>query len=338
MPKPKRTVQQKRGGIGEAAFDLFVNRDLGWVFRPVHQEHDFGIDGFVDVVIDDELTGSSLAIQIKCGSTFVAKKTSGGIRYDGQLKHLNYYANINHPVILVVLDENGENGYWCEFQLERTMPGGSDDRWWIEIPDANRLDGSVHDRWREIAGPTWDVAEEMREEWETDRMISWATHLNYCITKQDVIDCDTQPLIDWQTKLTKTSDMTLAKRGKCEFWFEGWQTDSRELFEIPEIRSYYEKTVEQEFPWIYWLQPDETWSGYMLLLSCLCPIKTKIPVHGTNYIETNGAQTVVDWMNHQFHHLNLFTDKHGFDIEINKELSMNLQRFLETKLIPPIGG
>lgn len=336
MASPKRTEQQKRGSIGVAAFDLFVNRELGWVFRAVHQEHDFGIDGFVDLVHNEELTGTSLAIQIKCGSSYLDKRTSGGIRYNGQIKHLNYYVNIKHPVILVVLDENGDSGYWCEFQLERTMPGGMEDRWWIEIPEQNKLDASVRHEWMAIAGPTWDISEEIRREWESDRMISWATHLNYCITKEDVLACDTRPLFDWQAKLTKTKEMTLSKRAKCEFWFDGWQTDSRELFEIPEIRSYYQKTMEQRFPWIYWLQPDEQWQGYMLLFACVCPISTKLPIHSINYIETEGVDSVANWMKHNFYNLNLFTEKHQIDIEINKELSFNLQRFIGTKLVPPI--
>jgi hypothetical protein len=44
---------------------LFVNRELGWVFRPVHQENYFGIDGYIDVVESGEITGASLAVQIK---------------------------------------------------------------------------------------------------------------------------------------------------------------------------------------------------------------------------------------------------------------------------------
>ncbi|MFN0197957.1 MAG: DUF4365 domain-containing protein [Planctomycetaceae bacterium] len=338
MSNPKHTEQQRQGGIGAVAFDLFVKRELGWVFRPVHQEHDFGIDGFVDIVADGELTGTSLAIQTKCGTSYIAKRSAGGIRYDGQIKHLNYYANMNHPVILVVLDEHGENGVWCEFTLERTMPGGTEDRWWIEIPETNRLDRNVRDQWLAIAGPTWDITAEVRREWETDRAISWATHLIYSIDKDDVLTCNTAPLLDWQAKLSKTKEMTLSKRAKCEFWFDGWDDDPRELFEIPEVREYYKKTMEHQFPWIYWLEPDNHWTGYMLLLACLCPISTKVPVHGTNYIETDGVEPVMEWMNQNFQNLNVFTDQHDIDIEINKELSFNLQRFMETKLFPPIGS
>ena len=140
---PKRTRQQAQGNIGSAAFELFVNRDLGWVFRPVHQEYDFGIDGYIDVIDNGEVTGASLAVQIKCGKSYIAKKTPGGIRYDGEIKHLNYYSNLRVPVLLVVFDENGENGHWVVFQLEKSLPAKSDDRWWIEIPETNILQASV---------------------------------------------------------------------------------------------------------------------------------------------------------------------------------------------------
>jgi hypothetical protein len=338
MPNPKRTEQQRRGEIGAAAFGLFVNRELGWVFRPVHQEHDFGIDGFIDVVQDGELTGNSLAIQIKCGSSYLAKRSDGGIRYDGQIKHLNYYTNIKHPVILVVLDENGNTDLWCEFALERTMPGGTDDRWWIEIPETNTLGAHVRDAWLAIAGPTWDITEEIREEWETDRVISWATHLTFGIAKEDALACNTAPLFEWQSKLSKTKQMTLSKRGKCEFWFDGWANDPRELYEIDEIRNFYQKTMEQQFPWIYWLEPDNHWTGYSLLFACLCPLNPKLPVHDKLYVEAQGVEPVIEWMNHNFHNLNVFTEKHNIDVDVNMELSFNLRRFMETKLIPPIGG
>lgn len=338
MPNPKRTEQQRRGEIGAAAFDLFVNRELGWIFRPVNQQHDFGIDGFVDVVQDGELTGASLAIQIKCGSSYLAKRTEGGIRYDGQIKHLNYYTNIKHPVILVVLDEGGVAGFWCEFTLERTMPGSTDDRWWIEIPESNTLDSAVRDSWLAIAGPTWDFTAEIHQEWETDRAISCATHLVYGISKLDVLACNTDPLFEWQAKLSKTKQMTLSKRGKCEFWLEGWTNDPRELYEIEEIRKFFNRTMEQHFPWIYWLEPDNHWTAYSLLFTCLCPLKPKLPVHGKLYVEPQGIEPVIEWMNQNFYNLNIFTEKQNIDVEVNMEMSFNLIRFMETKLFPPIGS
>ena len=91
---PKQTQSQQVGRSGEAYIERFITGELGWVYRPVHRESDFGIDGFVDVVTNGCVTGRGLAVQIKCGDSYVSKTTDGGIRYEGSNRHLNYYLNM----------------------------------------------------------------------------------------------------------------------------------------------------------------------------------------------------------------------------------------------------
>jgi hypothetical protein len=274
---PKRTIQQTRGSIGTAAFDLFVNRDLGWIFRPVHQENDFGIDGYLDIVDQGQVTGKGLAVQVKCGSSYVAKKTSGGIRYDGEIKHLNYYMNLPQPTILIVLDEHGTNGVWAHFELEKTLPADSQDRWWMEIPDSNVLDASVAPHWLKIAGPILDKTHEFEEEWARDRFNSKCTNLIVALEKESVVACNDDSLFHWQSKLLKTRDMMLKKRASVDFWFPDWQDDSRELYEIPEVRSYFMKALEDGFPWIYWLEPEGRFGCTYDLLFFFVAMKSRSP-------------------------------------------------------------
>lgn len=327
---PKRTVQQLRGSIGATAFELFVNRELHWIYRPVHQENDFGIDGYIDIVDDGEVTGAGLAVQIKCGETYIAKRTpGGGIRFDGEIKHLNYYSNLRQPVLLIVLNENGGDGHWVQFQLEKTLPSNSPDRWWIEIPDSNKLTSSVSGIWERIAGPIVDMTAAFEAEWANYRFNDICTELIVAIRKDDVLNCDTEPLFQWQSQLLKTRQMMLEKRASVEFWFEGWSDDPRELCEIPEIRNFYRKTLEDHFPWIYWLEPDRAWIGYSLLFNCGCDVTTSI-VDNEIHAIASGREAIENWVNSNFHALNIFTDENNIEIEINKELSANLVRFLST--------
>lgn len=328
---PKRTQQQKQGNIGSASFDLFVNSELGWIFRPVHQEDDFGIDGYIDIVEEGEVTGASLAVQIKCGNSYVSKKTSGGIRYEGSIKHLNYYSNIRHPVLLVVLDEKGESGWWVLFQLEKTQPCRTPEKWWIEIPKRNILDPNVREEWRQYAGPVLDIEETIREEWARDTFRSICTNLIVTIEKKHVMTCDPTSLFMWQEQMTKTREMMLQKRAKVEIWFPGWDDDERELFEIEEVRAYFAATVEYGFPWIYWLEPDFLWVGYSLLFACTCPIRFSKVQDNKLLLEIDGP-TLSTWGMEQFENLNLFTEKNDIPIEINRELSENMFRFTKTKL------
>ncbi|MEQ8634443.1 DUF4365 domain-containing protein [Gimesia maris] len=328
---PKRTVQQLRGTIGASAFELFVKRDLQWIYRPVHQENDFGIDGYIDVVESNEVTGAGLAVQIKCGNSYIAKRTEGGIRYDGEIKHLNYYCNHRQPILLIVLDENGENGYWVEFQLEKTLPADSPNKWWIEVPIENKLTAAVASKWKDIAGPTYDMTPAFEEEWKNYRFNDWCNSLIVAIRKNDVITCDTQPLFQWQSQLLKTRQMMHKKRASVEFWFEGWDDDCRELWDIPEIRAFYQKTFDDRFPWIYWLQPDFLWQGYQLLLSCGCEVSTK-RTGDTVQIRPASRDAMKKWFDENFRSLNLFTDANQISLDINKECSDNLFRFLSTNV------
>ncbi len=65
MEFPKRNLSAQTGRVGETYFQYFVAQELGWIFRPVHREDDFGIDGYIDIVEDETVTGRSLAVKIK---------------------------------------------------------------------------------------------------------------------------------------------------------------------------------------------------------------------------------------------------------------------------------
>lgn len=329
---PKRSRQQTQGNVGVAAFELFVTRELGWIFRHVHQESDVGIDGYIDVVDDGIVTGASLAVQIKCGKTYIGKKSSGGIRYEGEIRHLKFYNNLRSPVLLIVLDDRGENGLWTLFQLENTMPTRSDSSWWTEISRRNRLEASVKSEWKAIAGPTFDFKDNFRQEWASHELNSLATNLIVGLDKDEVVSCDTSRLFSWQKRLTRSRDMMIKKRATVELWFRGWQDDPRELYEVPEVISYFKSATLQGFPWIYWLEPGNLWVGYKLLYSCSGLAMVSETERG-RWINMD-VKEVLAWMDMQFGNLNRFPDEHEIPPEINKEVSDNLLRFLETATVP----
>jgi hypothetical protein len=44
---PKYGKSQRLGRAGESFIDSFIHQKLGWIYRSVHQESDFGIDGYI---------------------------------------------------------------------------------------------------------------------------------------------------------------------------------------------------------------------------------------------------------------------------------------------------
>ena len=61
---PKQNKSQSTGYSGESFFQYFISNSLGWIYRLGHQESDSGIDGYIDIVCENCVTGKSIAVQI----------------------------------------------------------------------------------------------------------------------------------------------------------------------------------------------------------------------------------------------------------------------------------
>ncbi len=60
FPKEKDNINI--GKAGQAFFQYFVINQLRFDYRPVHQENDFGIDGYIEIISNQKVTGKSLAV------------------------------------------------------------------------------------------------------------------------------------------------------------------------------------------------------------------------------------------------------------------------------------
>jgi len=72
----KYKKSQATGKAGVIFVDSIVNQH-GSVFRPVHQEDDFGIDGFIELVTAEEASGRLVAVQIKSGDSYLSADGEG---------------------------------------------------------------------------------------------------------------------------------------------------------------------------------------------------------------------------------------------------------------------
>src|ERR1022692_4509082 len=91
---PQYAPSAKQGNLGVSIVSRIVDEDLGWLFKRNHQEHDFGIDGQIEVVTKaGAVTGQMLGCQIKCGTSFFKERNRWGYVYRGETKHFNYLAN-----------------------------------------------------------------------------------------------------------------------------------------------------------------------------------------------------------------------------------------------------
>ncbi len=272
---PKYGKSQSLGKIGESFIDSFVHKKLEWIYRSTHQESDFGIDGFIDIVTDRNVTGQTIGIQVKCGDSYFNKKTEGGIRYDGENKHLNYYLNCPFPIVLIVLNGECTQGKWLEFNANITAP--SKNGWWLEIPDKNILSTSVKTDWELIAGPVVDNSEKIALSWKINNALDESDFGVYLIHKDDVLACDFTGLKDVIYRLSRNKTSLLKNRGTLEVLIAGYDEDPREAYEIPEIRNFYSESLNAGIPWFYFLGKQANGMGLTVLLFACCDIEAAIP-------------------------------------------------------------
>jgi hypothetical protein len=77
-----------------------IVKDHGSIFRPVHQEDDIRIDGFIEPVIDQVATGRLVAVQVKSGDSYLSGDESEFV-IPADEQHLNYWLGYMVPVVVV---------------------------------------------------------------------------------------------------------------------------------------------------------------------------------------------------------------------------------------------
>lgn len=130
---PKANNSKIKGSSGEAFFQYFVCDEMNCLYQKNSAENDYGIDGFVEIVENDSVSGKRVAVQIKHGDSYFMTDLGTGYKFIGQNKHLNYYLNCDVPVFIVLLDDTCERMNWVQFKIEKTMIVNQE-KWWIEVP------------------------------------------------------------------------------------------------------------------------------------------------------------------------------------------------------------
>jgi hypothetical protein len=110
----KYSKEKTTGKAGVIHTDRVVNSH-GSVFRPVHQEDDFGVDGFIELVNAEEVSGRLIAVQIKTGDSYLSKnKQQFEIKIDD--RHLQYWRNFMIPVILICYSPSKNLAAWISIR------------------------------------------------------------------------------------------------------------------------------------------------------------------------------------------------------------------------------
>jgi len=232
---PTLTQQSRQGNLGTEIAASTVNNELKWLFRKVHQEEDFGIDGYIDIVLENgSVTGQSLAVQIKCGSSFFATRTNFGYVYYGARKHLNYYLNSQLPVLIILCDPDTRICYWELFdpnETEKTASG-----WKMIIPFGQILGTTSKAKLLEIVGPAKDHISQLEKHWAFNELLVSMGRVVFAIDRDDIETGNTDPVCSFFMRLLRNSSVCEKLQGKVDVSVSGYQDDKRELWEhVPRL-------------------------------------------------------------------------------------------------------
>lgn len=89
------------------------------------------------------------------------------------------------------------------------------------------------------------------------------------VSRKEVEEADTSLALGIFQRLLESPEIAKAYQEKVDIVFHGYDEDSRELFEIPEVRNYVHR-LDNDFPfWLYFLSKE--YSGLQAILLCFLP-------------------------------------------------------------------
>jgi hypothetical protein len=278
---PKFSKSAQTGEIGVSLVTRLFVEDFNWIFRRVNQEHDFGIDAYIDIVEDDHVTGRSFAVQIKCGKSYFKESKYDEYWYEGEKKHLNYLLNHPVPVVIILVNPDSKEFFWRFFDINKTEKYGSG--WRMAIPKSQRLTSNTKPRLRMLAGKEKDYVNDIDLNWKFNEVLGTSSILLE-ISRSEIESKDFSKVNQIFKRLLINSNVARQCQGCLTFFISGYDSDHRELYEIIEIREYFFE-FESEQPLFYFLNAHPIYDSLMVLMCCICGITINTKVKGYLYID-----------------------------------------------------
>lgn len=224
---------------GEAGVHLVsnvINHDFAWIFRRTHQEHDFGVDGYIDFVTPDGgVTGQFFACQIKHGKSFFNQKKTDGYLYRGEIKHFNYLCNQPTSVLIIICHPKSKDCYWTVFDKDDCQL--HEKSWTTIIPFSNVLAISK-EALTNLLPSAPDHLHQASQAGMFGASLDRGSHIIYSIDRDEVENMRVDGARKFFDHLRNSKQLARRAQGRVEITFDGYDDDQRELFEIPEVRQY----------------------------------------------------------------------------------------------------
>lgn len=322
MKFPKYNVSNLKGRNGLNILTKIVENELGWILRPNHQENDFGIDAYIDIITNGYITGKSIAIQIKSGESYLKELDNNYWKFNGDLKHLNYYLNQDFPVLIVLIDLKNEIAYWEVCTPE--IISMDENKWTIPIPKEQQINQNLKGELLKHVSKEVDYISQLEEYWKTNKSISDSSRIYIIIDQKDIQKINYTPLINLISRIC-SNKLHLSKfKENIEIIIHGYEEDKRELFQIPEVKLWILNIFNNVPGLSYFLVNDEY--GQFLKLFLFSMVKSSMkPFNEEKFQAMFDSEELEPVFNILFSDLNDFTEAFNINIEINKDISKHIE-------------
>lgn len=320
---PKINISTQTGEKGITIIKEIIENNLNWLFRENHLEHDFGIDGYMDVISEKgQVTGKSIAFQLKTGESFFNETNEIGYVFRGDNKHLNYYLNCQVPVIIIIANNNTKEVYWEIFDALKTEKAGNS--WKLTIPKNQKLNIASKNELLKFIGPITDYSAQLESEWKINKLLkAGKNRIIFRIPKEDIEQDNFDFIINALDRIQSTKELILHLKGRVDISFDDYEFDNRELFEIPEVANWIKNLYKKSICWPYLMAMDKH-SGFMkILFLSHIPVLKKTRI-GTRFNAQFDPKELWPFIESLYLKLNEYCDKNSLSEKTNKEISSKI--------------
>lgn len=337
MEFPKYKQSSRKGRSGLNILTKIVENELGWIVRPNHQEDDFGIDAYIDIVIDDYVTGKSIAIQVKSGDSYLKEIDNNFWNFYGEKKHLNYYLNQDVPVLIVLVDITQEIAYWENCQIEYVNLNA--ESWTMPIPKSQRINFDQKDELLKHVSKNVDYVSQLEEFWNGNRTLSETGRLCIFAGKEDMQRMNYQPLVELIGRICSNKLHFSKFRENIEIGIHGYDQDSRELFQVPETKAWI-KNIFAKVPGLSYFLVNDSNSQFLKLFcfSTIDQVSIRSNISDKKFKVEYDSKELKKVLGIIFADLNDFTNAFKISMEINTEISRKIAKCLTGKDFNPVSN
>lgn len=330
-PFPKYTNNRQTAEKGVTLIKKIIEDEMDWIFRKVPLDDDFGLDGYVDVITENGyITGKYFGVQIKTGRSYFSKEKPNGWEFIGEVKHLNYYLNLDFPILIILVDLDTQKAFWTEFEVNSIVQAGNG--WKMIIDKENHLNKGAKTTLKKMTGEAIDYLPQLQAQWEMNKKMIESHIIWLAVDKSEIKEKNYTGFTTLLKRITASNELIKELKGKLSFVIFGYEDDKRELYQIEEVRNWIKEIIPLFKYWAYFLyMTEETKNMIGLRILQLCSIdleEVEFDKERNVYNIIHDTEQSVELMNQLFLWLNEFSDKYGIKESTVFDQSMKVAKIM----------